>query len=73
MGEKDFQQLYLVKNFIEKKYKTNVIGCKTVRNKKKLALSSRNFLFNNSDFKKIEIITNNFFQLKKTIKEKKKN
>ena len=31
MGEKDYQQLYLVKKFIEKKYKTKVIGCKTIR------------------------------------------
>ena len=44
MGEKDFQQLYLVKNFLEKKYKTKVIACKTIRNKNKIALSSRNFL-----------------------------
>jgi pantoate--beta-alanine ligase len=46
MGKKDFQQLYLVKKFIEKKYTSKVIGCKTIRNKNKLALSSRNFLFN---------------------------
>ena len=70
MGKKDFQQLYLVKNFIEKKYKTKIIGCNTIRNENKLALSSRNFLFNNDDLNKVEIITNNFFQLKKKIKEK---
>ena len=46
MGEKDYQQLFLVKKFIEKKYKTKVIACKTIRNKNKLALSSRNFLLN---------------------------
>ena len=44
MGEKDFQQLYLVKRFIEKKYKSQIIPCKTIRNKNKLALSSRIFL-----------------------------
>ena len=52
MGEKDFQQLYLVKNFLEKKYKTRVIACKTIRNKNKIALSSRNFLL-----KKTHLIT----------------
>ena len=72
MGKKDFQQLYLVKNFIEKKYKTKVIACKTIRNKNKLALSSRNFLFSNDDLNKVEIITNKFFQLKKKIKKKNK-
>ena len=35
MGEKDYQQLYLVKKFIEKKYKQNY-WCKTIRNKNKL-------------------------------------
>ena len=44
MGEKDYQQLYLVKKFIEKKYKSKIIGCNTIRAKNKYALSSRNFL-----------------------------
>ena len=44
MGEKDFQQLYLVKKYIKKKYKSKIIACKTIRDKKKLALSSRNLL-----------------------------
>ena len=44
MGQKDFQQLYLVKNFIEKKYHTKIISCKTIRDKNKVALSSRNLL-----------------------------
>ena len=51
MGKKDFQQLLLVKNFIEQKYDTKVIGCKTIRNKNKLALSSRNFLINQQRIK----------------------
>ena len=72
MGKKDFQQLYLVKNFIKNKYKIKVIGCKTIRNKNKLALSSRNFLFNNNELNKLEIITSKFFQLKKKIKEENK-
>ena len=44
MGEKDFQQFYLVKKYIEKKYKSKIISCKTIRDKNKLALSSRNLL-----------------------------
>ena len=28
MGEKDYQQLYLVKKFIEKKYKTKLLDVK---------------------------------------------
>ena len=72
MGNKDYQQLYLVKKFIEKKYKSKVIGCKTIRNKNKLPLSSRNFLFNRDDLKKVENINKKFFDLKKKIKEEKK-
>ena len=49
MGEKDFQQFYLVKNYIEKKYNSLIIPCKTIRNKFKLALSSRNLLLKRKD------------------------
>ncbi len=35
MGEKDFQQLHLVKRYIEKKYKTKIIICKTIRDNNK--------------------------------------
>ncbi|MDC3028633.1 pantoate--beta-alanine ligase, partial [Candidatus Pelagibacter sp.] len=38
MGEKDFQQLYLVKSFIQNKYDSKVIECKTIRDTNKLAL-----------------------------------
>ena len=71
MGKKDYQQLYLVKNFIENKYKSNVIGCKTIRNKNKLALSSRNFLFNKNELIEVEDISKKFLNLKKKIKKHK--
>ena len=68
MGKKDFQQLFLVKNYIEKKYKIKVVGCKTIRNKNKLALSSRNFLFNKDDLNIAEKISKTFFLVKRNIK-----
>ena len=71
MGKKDFQQLFLVKNFIEKKYTAKVIGCKTIRDKNKLALSSRNFLFKKDDLIKAGNISKKIFLLKKKIKTKK--
>jgi pantoate--beta-alanine ligase len=71
MGRKDYQQLFLVKNYIEKKYKTKVIGCKTIRNKNNLALSSRNFLLGKNDLKEVENISKKFFNLKKGIKKHK--
>ena len=68
MGKKDFQQLFLVKNFIENKFNTKVIGCKTIRNKNKLALSSRNFLLKQNELNDVEKISKNFLNLKNKIK-----
>ena len=64
MGKKDFQQLFLVKNFIENKYNTKVYVCRTIRNKKKLALSSRNSLLNKQSFTASEIITKKLLKFK---------
>jgi len=68
MGKKDFQQLFLVKKFIENKFNTKVIGCKTIRNKNKLALSSRNFLLKQNELNDVEKISKNFLNLKNKIK-----
>jgi len=68
MGKKDFQQFFLVRNFIEKRFNTKVISCKTIRNKNELALSSRNFLLNKRELKDVEKITKTFLNLKKKIK-----
>ena len=68
MGKKDYQQLFLVKNFIENNFNTKVIGCKTIRNKNKLALSSRNFLFKQNELNNVEKISKNFLNLKNKIK-----
>jgi len=44
-GEKDMQQLKIIEHFVNKNHsKTKVIGCKTIRDKNGVALSSRNFL-----------------------------
>ena len=72
MGEKDYQQLMLVKKFIEKKYKTKIVSCKTIRNKDKLALSSRNQLLNKQDLNKASKIAQELFHFKRFLKKKKK-
>ena len=75
MGEKDFQQLYLVKKFIEKNYKSRIISCKTIRDKNKLALSSRNILLNESELSIARQLSKNIYFIKKKlnkIKDKKK-
>ena len=71
MGEKDFQQLYLVKNELVKKYKTKVIPCKTVRDRNNVALSSRNLLLNKSNLIIASKIYEKLVSIKKYIKNKK--
>ena len=71
MGEKDFQQLYLVKKELEKKYKTKVIPCKTIRDKDNVALSSRNLLLNKSNLITAAKIYETLVNIKKNTKNKK--
>ena len=73
MGEKDFQQFFLVKNYIENKYDTKVYVCKTIRAKNKLALSSRNSLLNKKSFIKSGLIAKKLLSFKGEIKKNKKN
>ena len=61
LGEKDYQQLYLIKKYLQHKFETRVIACKTVRNKRKLPLSSRNKLLSNTSLSKCEKISKLLF------------
>ncbi len=67
MGIKDYQQLYLVKNYIEKKYKCKVVPCKTIRNSNNLALSSRNLLLNKKAIIHAEKLTQDLIKFKKNL------
>ena len=67
MGEKDYQQFFLVKKFIEKNHKTKVFVCKTIRDTNMIALSSRNSLLNKNNLNTLKLITNELFNLKKII------
>ena len=71
MGEKDYQQFFLVKKFIEKKYKSKVYVSKTIRNSNNVALSSRNKKLNHANLKTAGLITNTLFNLKRSIKRNK--
>ena len=67
MGEKDFQQLILVKKYIEKKYKTLIIPCKTIRDKNKLPFSSRNVHLNINQLKRAGKLSQYFIKFKKKL------
>jgi len=73
LGEKDFQQIFFIKKFISKKFKTKVFVCKTIRDKNKVALSSRNYLLTNDNLKNSSIITKSLINFKIRIRNNFKN
>ena len=70
MGEKDLQQFFLVKNFLQKKYRTRVVSCKTIRDFGNLALSSRNLLLNKKELNIARNLSKNLIFFKKNLKNK---
>ena len=51
LGEKDYQQLILVEDFVRKNnIKVNIVKCKTIREKNGIAFSSRNLLLKKKDY-----------------------
>ncbi len=68
-GEKDFQQLYLIKKYNPKKLNVKIISCPTIRNLNKLALSSRNNLLTKNQLIKAEKISKKIFLFKKKISQ----
>ena len=67
MGDKDYQQLFLVKRYLQKKYSTKIISCDTIRDTNMLAFSSRNILLNKSELTKAGKISKEIFFLKKKL------
>ena len=76
LGEKDFQQIYLIKKFIKNKFKIKVCACQTVRGKGFLPLSSRNNLLKKNEIKKASLISQNikkfYFSIKGNFNNKHK-
>jgi pantoate--beta-alanine ligase len=71
MGEKDYQQFFLTKKFIEKRYKSKIYLSKTIRNSNNVALSSRHNLLNQANLKDVGLITHKLFKLKNLINKNK--
>ena len=65
-GEKDFQQCCVIKKIINDKFNNiNIIICKTVRDEKGLALSSRNSLLSKKEKEAAYLIYQNLIDVKK--------
>jgi pantoate--beta-alanine ligase len=70
-GEKDFQQLQIVKKMVEKAHlPVNVIGCPIFREANGLAMSSRNERLSESEKKEAAIIYKTLLQAKKMFASK---
>jgi len=67
-GEKDFQQLQIIKQLAKENHPTvSVVGCPTVRNENGLALSSRNSLLSESHRQEAAFIYSQMIQFEKAI------
>jgi len=73
LGEKDFQQYFLVKNFIKNKFKTKVVLCKTIRMRSSLPYSSRNKLLDKKSIRIAQKFTKKIIDVFKNIKRNTKN
>ena len=76
LGEKDYQQLKIISNFVKKRFNIKIVACKTIRHKNTFALSSRNQLLIKEDLNKLSeifLILKSFkLRLKKNFKFKHK-
>ena len=70
MGEKDYQQLFLIKKYLSKKYKIKIINCPIIRDKNRLALSTRNVLLSKKNYFKACSIANYLSLTKKKLNKK---
>ncbi len=69
LGEKDFQQVFLIKKYLINKFNTKIVTCKTIRNHNKLPLSSRNIILSNKMLKNSEQISKLLFHFKNKISQ----
>ena len=68
LGEKDFQQYVLIKNFVKRKFKTKVVLCKTIRMNNSLPYSSRNKLLDTKSIRIAQKFTKKIINVFKNIK-----
>jgi len=70
LGQKDYQQQYLINKYLKKKHKFRLFVCKTIRNKY-LALSSRNLNLSKELLSKANYIAKELFKIKRKYRLKK--
>ena len=70
LGAKDYQQFFLISKFIRNKFDIKIFLCETIRDKNKVALSSRNILLKKNDLNKSSLISKLLLKLKTNPKNK---
>ena len=73
LGEKDYQQIFLIKKFIKNRFRTKIIKCKTIRSNNLLPYSSRNFLLSKKDVNKASFVSSTIYNYYLSIKKNFKN
>ena len=66
LGAKDYQQFFLINKFIRNNFDIKIFLCKTIRDKNKVALSSRNILLKKMIFINLHLISKLLLKLKKS-------
>jgi len=69
LGEKDYQQIFLIKSFFKRKFKTKIVKCKTVRLNNMLPYSSRNFLLSKNEIKIASSVSRYIYKFYLSIKK----
>jgi Panthothenate synthetase len=69
LGEKDYQQIILIKKFIKKKFKTKIVPCKTVRLNNLVPYSSRNFYLSRNAINNASFVSKSIYKLYLSIKK----
>jgi len=73
LGEKDYQQIYLIKNFIKNKFITKIITGKTIRDNNYLPYSSRNYLLKKKELIKASNVSKKIKYFHDLLKKSLKN
>jgi len=73
LGEKDYQQYILIREFLKKNSKVKTILCKTIRMNNGLACSSRNKLLDNNSIKEAASLVSNIKKIFNSLKKNLKN
>ncbi len=69
LGEKDYQQIFLIRKFIKNKHNVEIISCKTLRTNKLLPFSSRNSLLSKNNIKKASLISLHLYKFYHSLKK----